>query len=213
MRATIVRTCFVAVFMAASQASAAPIPIQDLYDPADVLFDQVVGGTGACTGTNPGHDATGDISSAATCNSLSFQHSLLPEFDPVLHDLLSASLTLYFRDDETMVQGVAEEYVLSLEGSTVATQTISSGISSSYSYDVQAQMNPDGLLQVLISRTGPGTSSDNDFWFEKSIVNAEYDREADVVPSAPEPASLLLFGVGLVGAGRQIRKRRQRQQG
>jgi hypothetical protein len=78
LKAIIIATSFSAALLLVAPASAAPIAIQDLYDPTDVFF----AAGGACTGANPDHTATGDTSSAGTCHTLEYTHSLSPEYDP-----------------------------------------------------------------------------------------------------------------------------------
>ena len=198
LRATVIGTCFSAALVLGAPASAAPIPIQDIYDPTDVLFANT---SIACTGTNPDHTATGDTSTATTagCQSLSYTHSLLPEFNPTLHDLLTAMLTLFFHDDDSPA-GPPESYSLSLDSGAPVTQEITLG---SYSYDVKALMDPDGLLTVILARAGNAAS--NDFFFEGSVVNATYDR-TQTTPM-PEPSFLFLLGTALAGVALHRRRK------
>lgn len=202
MRTVVIAASFTAALLLVAPVTAAPIPIQDLYDPTDVFFANT---STACTGTNPDHTATGDTSTAtiAGCQSLSYTHSLLPEFNPALHDLLSATLTLYFHDDEQppgTPDGPAESYSLSLDGGAAIAQVITLG---SYSYNVQALMDPDGLLTVNLARAG--TAAANDFFFEGSVVDATYDRTQST--PAPEPSSLFLLGAAIAAAAVHRRRR------
>jgi hypothetical protein len=197
MRPLIIAAAVVALFASVTPAQATSIT--DTYDPTDVFF--LMGGA-ACTGTNPDHSTTGDVSSAGNCASLQFTHLISPEFNPALHQLIApTTLTLYYRDDET---GQPESYTVSLDAGTAVSQQITSGPGalSNYSYDVLALMSLDGTLTVNLVRAG---NNNSDYFSEKPVVVANYVPK---VTATPEPASMILLGSGLAAIGARLRRRR-----
>jgi hypothetical protein len=205
----IVKTIVLAMAIGVIAVCAAPAsasPITDIYDPATDVFFQKDGQ--ACTGSNPDHTVTGDASSAYSCESLVFTHSIRPEFDPALNALYDATLTLSFRDDE---QGNPESFALYLDQANLGTTGIStgSGTRSSFPYDVKLRVADNGQLEVKIVRAG---NNNSDFYFEKSTLDAHYgSSESAALTPVPEPTALLLLGSGLTGVAARLRRKRQPQ--
>jgi phosphoribulokinase len=181
----------------ASPVRAASVQLQDIFDPADVLFSK--DSAGICVGDNGTDTVSGQD---AGCFSLLYSIALTPD------SLISASLDLYLRDDDD--RGHNPEAVrVTLDGNLAGEYLV---IDSPFKFDVLANISADGLLSVFLERGSQGQGQ-SDFYFDKSILNAEWeeggtDTEVDTIP---EPTMLLLMGAGVAGAAfnRQIRRRRR----
>jgi hypothetical protein len=181
-----------AVFLSfAGFAQAGPIDWgPDVYDPAnDIYFDN---GGAACTSASVG----------AVCASLAYSHDLTAHgFVPglsSLDQLTGGLLEIVFRDDEddrpNEAFKITLENILQPGAHDAATPFSFSGISGMLLWSLQQ----DGVLSVLLER------QNGDFVFEKSTFTAYGRQEAQAVP---EPASLLLFGMGAVAAGARVSRR------
>jgi hypothetical protein len=195
--------------MASSNAEAALLSYDYTFDPIDdVLMDN---NRVACTG-----DTVTDTVSGLTCQSLEFTYGLAG-FNPATDTLASASLTLTFYDDDSDQGNQQESVEISLDGVLAGGEiSVTSGSTAgnpfSLAFDVRSQL-ADGLLTVLLE-LGSSNQGNNDFFFASSRLVADGARELngeeeDRAIPAPEPASLLLFGI--VAAGLAARPARRRE--
>ena len=180
----------------ATPSRAATVQLQDIFDPADLLFAK--DSEGICIGDNATDTVSGE---AAGCLSLLYSITLSPEA------FTSASLDLYLRDDGD--HGNNPEAVRITLDSIVAGEY--SIVNSPFTFDVLASISPDGLLNVFLERGSQGQGQ-ADFYFDKGVLNAEWDDGTDV-DAVPEPASLLLIGAGFAAAAYRRRMGRGRSIG
>ena len=184
----------------AGATQAAPISFSDTFNPNDVLMLNSSGTN--CTGTNALLDVN-DLTSASTCGTLTYSHSITPPYNPLTDTLTSAILSLYVYDDEAN-ENSAEKLDYNIDfgalvgGTTpVNLNNIGSGAPYVESFSVLAQLTADGQLHITLTQQAV------DLRFAQSILNAEGDREQDVIidPNiSPEPATLALFGLSALAA-------------
>ena len=117
------------------------------------------------------------------------------DFVPPLSEISSATLTLALVDDEVN-DGIETGYLLTESGFwtdwDVATDE--------YSFNIDVAFLTDGEFKVLLS------SLKGDFYVNSSTLTINYESTNQAAP-VPEPATVLLMGVGLAGIAAIQRKR------
>ena len=117
------------------------------------------------------------------------------DFNPPVDTVLSGNLSLHLRDDG----GYWDLYEFAFgwaEDGTWGFGEVDTGI---YSYDVSAAFLADGEFTITLVSLG------GDFYIDQSDLEITYEPVSEPVP---EPATMLLFGVGLVGLSGIHRKKR-----
>lgn len=130
-----------------------------------------------------------------------FTHDITDSgFNPLTDNLSVASLSIFIRDDPSDGFPWIELAHAAFDG--VSTPT---GLATSYtfgsgllSFSILSNLQADGILIVNV------VPDFGDFYFEASALVAGGERTASV----PEPATLTLVGLGMIGAAALSRRRR-----
>lgn len=155
------------------------------------LFFGVVSFAGATLITYTDKMSWGDNNKISHGELFSWEHT----FDKPSDEILSGSLTVWLRDDDDR----ACEFALGwADGGNWAFGEVDT---DSYSYAINAWFLTDGKFTVSI------LALFGDFFIDKSLL--EFTCENSNPSPVPEPATMLLFGCGLIGLAVVGRKKFQ----
>lgn len=144
------------------------------------------------------HDPA-DVFLSAANPSYSFTHDITDDgFNPATDVLDFALLSIFIRDDSDVF--AAEYGHAVIDGVSTPSTEVDTTVYFLFggSFSILSSLQADGKLVVDIVRES------GDFYFEGSSVVARGERTASV----PEPATLTLVGLGMIGAAALSRRRR-----
>ena len=158
------------------------------------LFFGVVGFAGATPITY--RDTISFNQLISPTNSVSWNHL----FDIPTDEILGGLLTVWLRDDDDLWPWVPE-FALGLgdDGAWAFGEVDT----RSYSYGVNVPSLEDGAFAIKLSSLG------GDFFIDKSELVITYETSSITPAPVPEPATMLLFGCGLIGLAAVGRKKFQ----
>lgn len=181
---------------AMASANAIPITFIDAYDPVAGTGNLWFGTTASGVSTHSfTHDITDNGYNADydTITGVSIALSFLDD-----NDVAAESVTFTF-------DGVGFGTVVLASGTTIGITTFSNSTTPALSTSSLL----DGLLTVkldLAGTTGGAAGGRSDFFFVGSTLTVNAER-ATPQSAVPEPATVLLFGLGLLGLGWSLRRK------
>jgi hypothetical protein len=144
------------------------------------------------------YSITVDLSGYGWGNDLiTWSHEAPADFEVPFDIINSASITISYKYIDTSIG--EDVWLDDTFIGTLGTGSISPDYWDSVTFDVSAELYPfanGSLLNFALQVNETKDGHWRDYWFGKSTFDLDYDNGSAPVP---EPATMLLFGIGLLG--------------